>query len=90
MTDHTLTTIAPRRGTHRGPRATIIAERADRIRAEGALVVAWAVAAAALLAYAIAEAGIGPAVLAVVALSGLRVAWAGAHRRRPERPLAFD
>jgi hypothetical protein len=90
MTDHTLTTIAPRRGSYHGPRAIIVAERADRIRAEGALVVAWAIAAAALLAYAIAEAGIGPAVLAVVAMFGLRVAWADAHRREPARPLSFD
>jgi hypothetical protein len=90
MTDHTLTITAPRQRPAAAPRARVTAERADRARAEGALVVLWALAAVALLAYAVAEAAVGPGVLAVVALLGLRVAWAGAHRREPAAPLAFD
>jgi hypothetical protein len=69
------------------------ATRIERVRAQTVLAGLWSGLAVAILAYAITRASVGAAVIAVLAVWAIRVAWAAAWRTTADdeqtRPLTF-
>jgi hypothetical protein len=59
-------------------------ERRDRTRASLALTAAWVALAVVFGAYAIAHAGIGAAIIGLVVLGAVRLAWHGAWQEDSE------